>query len=121
MFTTLDHKQLPPIRARPALLSTLVVTNFQMIKMQHSIRARTDPNLQTLISIPRFDTVDSASIETFRGIILNSCRHVKSWDDEKVTMDMIRVVGTRKGVVEAELEYLKKVRLDGVTCCFSGC
>jgi len=113
-FATLDHKQLPPIRARPALLSTLVVTNFEMIKMEHSIRARTDLCLQKMISIPRMDSVDMATIRTFWDIIVKSCKHVKSWEDDAVTADMIRVVGTRKAVIEAELEYLKKVKNGGL-------
>ena len=114
VFATLDHKQLPPIRARPALLSTLVITNFEMVKMEHSIRARTDSKLQTLISIPRMDSVDCGTMNTFREIIMNSCKHVNSWEDKLITTDMVRVLGTRKGVIEAESEYLKKVKKDGL-------
>jgi predicted GIY-YIG superfamily endonuclease len=109
ILTTLDHQQLQPIRAKPALLSTLVVTSFQMVKMEESVRARTDLNLQRVIAISRFDTITVDNITEFKNIIIHKCQHVRSWQDSSITADMIRVVGTRKGVTLTEEEYYKEV------------
>ena len=108
-LATLDHLQLQPIQAKPSLLSTLVVTSFEMVKMEEFVRARTDSRLQRIITISRYDTITSNDIMEFRYIIVNHCTHVKSWQDAAITPDMIRVVGTRQGVTKTEEEYYKDV------------
>ena len=109
VLTTLDHLQLQPIRARPALLSTLVITSFRMIKMEHSVRARSDLPLQRVICISRHDVITSEDSAEFRYIIIHHCRHVTNWQDPAITPDMIRVLGTRQGVINTEKAYYKDV------------
>lgn len=46
IIATSDHRQIRPIKSKPALMSTLVVKNYQMKSLVYSVRARTDGNLR---------------------------------------------------------------------------
>ena len=39
IISTLDHTQLKPITGRPFLLSSHIITNFKMAKLETSVRA----------------------------------------------------------------------------------
>ena len=49
----MDHTQLPPIKGRPFLISSHVISWFQMIQLKHSVRANSDQNFQRVQTIAR--------------------------------------------------------------------
>jgi len=105
VIATMDHKQLPPIRSTPALMSTLIITNFKMRLLQLSVRARGDQNLIKLIANSRMNDITEEALTEFKSIIIHQCKHVTSWNDPLITRDVIRVLGTRMGVKAAEEKF----------------
>ena len=102
---TIDPLQLQPIRAKPALLSSLIPTSFKMVEMKCSVRARSDKPLQRLQEISRFPNPNPMEVKEFKHIIIQKCKHVKSWDDPLITVDIVRVLGTKQAMVQAEEKY----------------
>lgn len=45
---TFDHAQLGAIEGLPFLLSTHILTDFTLVKLEHSVRAAGDTNLQVM-------------------------------------------------------------------------
>lgn len=46
IFGTFDHHQLGAIEGLPFLLSSHILTDFTLVKLEHSVRASNDPVLQ---------------------------------------------------------------------------
>jgi len=115
IISTMDHKQLPPIRSTPALMSTLIITNFQMKLLKFSVRARADEYLIKLIENSRLDDISEQALQEFKSIIIQRCNHVKSWDDPVITRDVIRILGTRKAVQIAEEKFYLDMEKHGIT------
>ena len=49
----MDNSQIQPINQLPFLTSSLVLTSFQAIKLQHSVRAHGDLDFQRLQELAR--------------------------------------------------------------------
>lgn len=50
---TMDHRQLPPPTGHPFLVGSHILTCFEFIRLQHSIRASGDPSFQRLQYLSR--------------------------------------------------------------------
>ena len=50
---SMDHTQIQPINQLPFLTSSMVLTSFQAIKLQHSVRAHGDVDFQRLQELTR--------------------------------------------------------------------
>jgi predicted GIY-YIG superfamily endonuclease len=114
LIATIDDQQLPPVKAKPALVSSLVFTSFQMLGVKHSVRARNDDTLQTLINISREHEPSEKNVEQFIDIIMNKCVHVQNWNDPKIIRGTIRVLGTKKALQKAEEEYYNNIKEEGL-------
>jgi len=113
VLCTLDIKQIPPIKSQPALISTLVITNFQMVVLKHSVRTMDDPLAIRATEISRtLDPTEDDLLE-FESIIVHNCIHVTSWDDAVIGTDVIRVLGKRVAVLEAEKHFYSQLRRSG--------
>ena len=110
VLCTMDPQQLQPIKAKPVLLSSLIPTCFKMVEMKHSIRAKDDFLLQEVIKISRKASPTQEEVDYFTNIIIQGCRHVTSWDDPSITLDMVRIVSTRNAMAKAEEEYFLKLQ-----------
>ena len=53
VISTMDHTQLQPVKGRPFLLSTHVITCFKMVKLETCVRAAGDKDFQRLQEITR--------------------------------------------------------------------
>lgn len=115
LIATIDDQQLPPIKAKPLLISSLIPVSFQMIALEHSVRARTDCYLQRLISISRELNPSDDEAAEFVKIIIHHCVHVKSWNDDKIVQGTVRILGTKKALLKVEKEYYKKISDEGHT------
>jgi hypothetical protein len=116
IICTMDHKQLPPIKATPALLSTLIRTNFKMKLMKFSVRAVNDADLQTLINISRLNaTVIQARLQQFKNIIITKCNHVNDWNAPNIPKDAIQILGKRSGVERAEDNFFTALQKTNIS------
>ena len=52
---TLDQKQLPPIEGKPFLVSPMILSCFEFILLNESVRASGDPSLQRIQQIARMN------------------------------------------------------------------
>ena len=109
VIATLDNKQLPPIRSKPSLMSTLVITNYRMKCLHYSVRARGDQYLRRAIEIGRKQNPTEEEIEEFQNIIITQCHHVQSWDDPLITADVVRILGRKKAVKAVETNFMKQL------------
>jgi hypothetical protein len=94
VVATVDVQLLP---GHPCLTSSLILTCFHLTALHEYVRARTDQNLQQLISLARqVQPLTPNEQNEFIFLILNFCTHVDHWNDEQITTDMVRILGTRK-------------------------
>lgn len=114
VLVSMDHQQLPPIQGIPFLMSSLIVTSFNLYELQHSVRARTDLNLQRLIAITRQVIITEDLVNEFQYLVIHGCHHVQSWDDSAIRPDMIRILGKKEALRDAEKRYYQYVRNQGL-------
>lgn len=114
LIGTIDDQQLPPVKAIPLLISSLIPTSFRMTLLLHSVRARDDTNLQQLINISRKLNPTEDDIHEFRYIIINECSHVHNWNDSRILQGTMRILGTKKALLKAEQEYYAYIGKQGL-------
>ena len=77
---TLDHRQLPPVKGKPLMTSPHIISPFEFIVLQHSVRASGDPDFQRLYNIarmyPRHYEEDSKLIKEFKHLVGRSSNPV---------------------------------------------
>jgi predicted GIY-YIG superfamily endonuclease len=114
LIGTIDDQQIPPVRAIPLLVSSLIPTSFIMVLLIHSVRARGDTSLQLLINISRKIRPTPVDIQQFRSIIINECSHVSDWGDKRIQQGTMRILGTKKALLTAEREYYSNIEKQGL-------
>ena len=77
---TLDHKKLPPIAGNPFLTSPMIMSCFEFINMNDSVRASGDINLQRIQQIACLNPMkyeeDESLIPEFKDLLLKTCTFV---------------------------------------------
>jgi hypothetical protein len=58
ILRSLDPRQIGVIKAMPLLMSTLILTCFQAVKLCHLVRAFHDPDSQELLNIMHTNPLD---------------------------------------------------------------
>ena len=58
IFGTMDHTQIQPINQLPFLTSSLTLTIFQAVQLQHYVRSHGDIEFQRLHAIARINPFD---------------------------------------------------------------
>ena len=112
VLASLDHRQLPPVRGRPFLMSPHILTCFQFAVLKHSVRASNDENLQRIIDIARMpcnEYTDNILIE-FRHLARNNFTFVSNWSDPLITPDVFRILSRKKSSQEACIDYISQVK-----------
>jgi hypothetical protein len=114
IIASLDHRQLPPVKGRPFLMSPHVLTCFKFSILEHSVRASSDPNLQRIIKIARMHPDEYVRyprlIEDFKNLARNSFTFVPSWQDPIITPDVFRILSRKKSSQEACDDYISQVK-----------
>lgn len=86
---TLDHYQLPPIKGKPFTTSPHILTSFEFVRLQHSVRASGDPDFHRLQKLVRLHPSKyeeySALIDEPRRIIVSVCAFVDNWSSPDIT------------------------------------
>jgi hypothetical protein len=107
VYCTLDHLQLMPFSGTPAMMSMYVMTEFDFIALNESVRAANDPALQEICNLTRTLTWDDTKKKRFRELLTNHCNFVSSFDDPTLPSDAVFVFG-RKGPCEAAEQIMLK-------------
>jgi predicted GIY-YIG superfamily endonuclease len=114
MLGSMDPAQLQPINQLPFLTSSLVLTCFKMVELAHSVRAHGDEEFQRLQAITRMNPFDLASNESIKSEFFDLASriftYVSSWDDPKITPNMVRAFSRKIPTQEALKEYRESVK-----------
>ena len=106
LIGSLDHDQLGPINGLPFLLSLHIVTDFMLIKLEHSGRAACDVNLQQIQRITRmspYDLTDNQAMrETFRTLVKEHFNFCESFSSDDISPNHVKVSHMHKQAVEAQ-------------------
>ena len=108
---TMDHTQLQPINALPFLMSTLVLTSFTMVKLDHSVRAASDPKFCRFQQLTRMNPLRLESDPDLKDeydVLWNelfSRNCVPSFDHEKITRQTTRMYSEKEKVKNATRMY----------------
>jgi len=112
LVCTMDALQLRPVTGRPALLSPHMLTCFTLHELHHSVRASRDPVLREIQSYTRKHPAEltESDIRRFRQLIEQNCTFVPTWDDPRLSPNMLRVFGKKAAAREAERRLLVQAR-----------
>ena len=110
IFGTFDHAQLGAIEGLPFILSSHILTDFTMVRLKHSVRAHTDPNLQRIQEITRMSPYalrGNQQLETeFKTLVGEHLTFHSSWDDSTIPPNALRVYSKRKEAATAAHDYV---------------
>ena len=114
IIASLDHRQLPPVKGRPFLMSPHILTCFNFCILEHSVRASSDPNLQKIIKIARMHPDEyirnPSIIDEFRDLSERCFTFVSSWQDPIITPDVYRILSRKRSSKEACDDYINQVK-----------
>jgi predicted GIY-YIG superfamily endonuclease len=108
-YCTLDHLQLMPFSGIPAMMSMHVVTEFDFIALNESVRAGKDPALQEICSLIRTSAWDDSKTQRFRSLLTANCNFVPSFDDPSLPADAVFIFGRKAPCEAAEQIMLKRM------------
>ncbi len=93
MFGTMDHVEIESITPWPFLLSSHILTNFNLVQLSQSVHAYRDPLFQPVYAITRMSTrllLADPCLETkFKGLISDQFQFFHSWDQVPANVIMI--------------------------------
>ena len=97
IISTLDHTLLKPVKGLPFLLSSHVITNFKMAKLETSLCAVVDPSLKTIQKIISSHynqfTAKHNLLSELRDLLHDVPRYVHTWTSPLITCDTYYMVG----------------------------
>jgi hypothetical protein len=112
LLASLDGCQLRPVSGRPPLLSPHMLTSFEFVPLDHSVRATFDPGLMRIVDITRLPRKQfSPDVrQEFKSKIIHNCTHVSSFDHPLVQRDVLRVFATNDARIDTERQLLAKIK-----------
>lgn len=114
IISTLDQKQLPPVRGKPFLTSPHILSCFKSYILKNSVRAHNDNDFSRLQYIarmsPRSYIENPNLLNTFKKLLEKCCTFVPSWTADIITPDVHRVYGKKHPAREACDAYVQQVK-----------
>ena len=114
IFGTIDHTQLQPVKGRPFLTSSHVITCFKMVMLTTSVRSFGDLPFQRLQEISRLHykmySLDPSLIPEFKRLLSETCTFVLTWNDPEITPSTYRLYGKKFPAKEATRQFVDSVR-----------
>ena len=111
---TMDHKQISSINGRPFLLWTYILTSFEFVTLEQSVRATNDPDFARLQHIARLSPSkyenDPSLLPEFKHLVESTCSFAPTWDDQIITPNTFRLYGKRVPAKEASQRYMQQIR-----------
>lgn len=110
----MDNSQIQPIDQLPFLTSSMVLTCFQAIKLQHSVRAYGDIDFQRLQELTRkcpYELRQSIEFKTdFFELAGRILTFVPDWKDNRISPNMMRVFSRIRPAQNALNEYRENIK-----------
>ena len=114
ILCTFDHQQLQPIKGKPFLISSHIISCFKFAKLQHSVRANSDPNFQRLQNIarmhPGYLSRNRHILREFKELASNVFEFASDWTSDKIDPNTHRLYGKRYPAQEATRMYIEQVK-----------
>ena len=111
---TMDHTQIQPINQLPFLTSSLVLTCFNAIELQHLVRAHQDLEFQRIRQITRMDpfelSQDNSIKEEFFRLAGEVLTFVPNWNDNRIGPNMMRAFSRVRPAQDALNEYRERIK-----------
>ena len=111
---TMHHTQLYSVTGRPFLVSSFIVTCFNMVGLKTSVRASDDEQLQRIQEIARlpYGSYDEEPelLDEFSRLICDSCVFVDSWSAPEITPSTYRLYGKKHPAKEASKRFVEQIR-----------
>ena len=99
IICTLDHQQLAPIKGLPFLVSSHVITCFKFAKLEHSVRASSDPEFQRLQHIARMNpgylNKNPNILQEFRDLAERVFTFAPDWTSDLIDPNTHRLYGKK--------------------------
>ena len=115
-ISTLDHTQLKPVKGRPFLLSSHLIINFKMPKLETSVCAIANCSLQKIQKIisSRYNqfTENLNLLSELRDPLHDVPRYIDTWTSPLITSDTYRLYGRRSPANEAIQSFIQSIRSD---------
>jgi hypothetical protein len=109
---TYDYLQLPPVEGRPPLLSPHMLTSFLLRKLEHSVRAGKDANLQMIQAYTRLTPREFANVRVhFMELIKRNCKFVDSFNDKSIPPTTLRMFGKKSAATLAIENLINQMRV----------
>ena len=112
IFGTMDHTQLGAIKGWPFLLSSHILTDFNLIKLSHSVRAHSDRNFQRIQELTRMSPKklmsNIAFKEEFIRLFQSSFSFAPNFDHESITSNVQCMYARRMPAFEAASRYVNR-------------
>lgn len=113
VIQTMDPEQLDPVNGLPLLVSSLILTNFILVEMKHSVRAHDDVDFQRIQNITRMypDRLrsDAALRKEFKHLVLNTLTFVDGFDAPEITPNTQLMFARRVKAFEAASNYVQSL------------
>ena len=110
----MDNSQIQPIKQLPFLSSTLVLTCFQAVPLQHSVRAHGDTDFQRLQELTRkcpYESRESSELKNkLLELIGRILTFVPDWNDSRISPHMMRVFSCTRPAQAALNEYREAIK-----------
>ena len=114
IISTIDHKQLSPVRGKPFLTSPHVMTCFKAFKLHHSVRANADDSLAEIQNICRMNPIEYKQnpnlLKKLKELVGSCCTFVPNWNSPLITPEVHRIYGKKKPAKQASQEYINQVK-----------
>ena len=111
---SMDHTQIQPINQLPFLTSSMVLTSFQAIKLQHSVRAHGDVDFQRLQELTRkcpYELRQSIELKNeFFELAGRILTFVPNWRDNRISPNMMRAFSRIRPAQNALNEYRESIK-----------
>ena len=111
---TMDHKQLQAINGKPFLVSRMVLSCFEFVKISESVRASQDSNLQHIQHHahmnPRKYDENPELISEFKSLLSSTCTFVDSWNDPIISPMTYRLYGKKYPAQQSSKRYIDQVK-----------
>ena len=113
IISKIDHTQLQPINGIPFILSTHVITFFEMVQLQSSVRAAGDVDFQQLQAIIRMHYSQYIELpellDDLRVLLCNVPTYVQTWTLSQIYTATYRLYGKRTPENEATQRFVDTI------------
>ena len=114
IISTIDYKQLAPIKGKPFLTSPHILSCFVGYELKSSVRANDDENLERIQNISRMPPSSYKNnpglLQEFKKLLKETCTFVPTWNSPLITPEVHRIYGKKRPAKQAADEYIQQVK-----------